>query len=460
MPGKYLNTGYGPSMIPMDIGHKTHIALIEPDTAFWVLVDKSKLPEILSSKKFLKNYESLKAGMAKEMDTLRFNLKPSAVYFNPTDRCNLDCSYCYIPREVRRNGVNMPKERLMKALATLKDYFKTTVPKGRKPQIVFHGAEPMLNREAMFAAIEKYGNDFSFGVQTNATLLDDDAIDFLKSNNIGVGISIDGPNAAIGDRNRKNWSGEGSFAKASSVIKKLKGHKGFNVICTITEGNVDSLSDVVDYLHKLGVEVCMLNMIRCTEKRARTVKPDEAIAAKRFIKALDRTHELYKKTGRKIVVANFANILLGILAPTARRLMCDISPCGGGRCFFAVSASGDAFPCGEFLGLPEFKGGNIFKDKIEKIMASKPFAQVTGRVIEKIEPCKSCAIRHFCGAPCPAEAYAINDRDIMKPGAFCEFHEEQARYAFRLIADGKHNDFLLDGWDKDTKQVFGASDLL
>jgi hypothetical protein len=36
------------------------------------------------------------------------------------------------------------------------------------------------------------------------------------------------------------------------------------------------------------------------------------------------------QTGRKLVDANFANILIAILAPTARRLMCDISPCGGG----------------------------------------------------------------------------------------------------------------------------------
>ena len=454
MLGNYANTGHGPNFIPVDIAHKTHIALIEPDTAFWALVEKTKLAEMLSSKKLLKKFESLKPGLEKEMNALRFGLKPSAVYFNPTDRCNLDCAYCYIPREIRKNGAHMPEQKIMEALALLKKYFKKTVPKGRKPQIVFHGAEPLLNRDAVFAAIEKYGDDYNFGVQTNATLLDDEAIEFLIKNKCGVGISVDGPDAKTGDRHRKDWKGAGTFAKASSVIEKLKDHPGFNVICTITSGNVDSLSRTVDYLHKLGVGVCMLNILRCTEKRARTVKPDETLAAKQFIKALERTHELYKKTGRKIVVANFANILLGILAPTARRLMCDISPCGGGRCFFAVSASGDAFPCGEFIGLPEFKGGNIFKDPVDTILASKPFTQVTGRSIESIAPCKSCAIRPFCGAPCPAEAYAMHDRDIGTPGAFCEFHEEQARYAFRLIADGRQDDFLMDGWKDDTETVY------
>lgn len=38
-----------------------------------------------------------------------------------------------------------------------------------------------------------------------------------------------------------------------------------------------------------------------------------------------------------------------------------------------------------------------------------------------------------------------------RPGAFCELYEEQARYALRLIADNKHEAYLWDGWDKDTK---------
>ena len=38
---------------------------------------------------------------------LRFGLKPSAVYFNPTERCNLNCTYCYIPEDMRRNGQHM-----------------------------------------------------------------------------------------------------------------------------------------------------------------------------------------------------------------------------------------------------------------------------------------------------------------------------------------------------------------
>jgi uncharacterized protein len=171
------------------------------------------------------------------------------------------------------------------------------------------------------------------------------------------------------------------------------------------------------------------------------------------LQALDRIYQLYQKTGRKLIVANFTNVLVAIIAPLARRLMCDISPCGGGRCFFAVSSSGDMFPCSEFIGITKFKGGNIFRDDIRSVLKTAPFKSVTERRIENIKPCNRCAIRHFCGAPCPAEAYAMNG-SIETKGAFCELYIEQVRYAFRLIADNKTNAYLWDGWDKDTVTTF------
>jgi uncharacterized protein len=130
--------------------------------------------------------------------------------------------------------------------------------------------------------------------------------------------------------------------------------------------------------------------------------------------------------------------------------MCDISPCGGGRCFFAVSASGDLFPCSEFIGLPAFRGGNLFQDDIPAALASAAFRQVTERRIEQIEPCRRCAVRHFCGAPCPAEAIEMHGA-MHRPGAFCELYEEQVRYALRVIADDRQDAYLWDDWDRGTR---------
>lgn len=447
--GRFVNTGRGATLQPIDIGHSEYIGLVDPDTAFWALIRRDQPAGTLVNGKLLAKYRGKAAAFAKEMKMLRFGLTPSAVYFNPTERCNLNCDYCYIPSNMRRSGRHMSKKKLLEAMSILKRHFKKTLSRGRLPEIVFHGSEPLLNRDALFAGIDKFNKDFRFGVQTNATLLDDEALEFLTSRGVSIGISLDGHTAAIADRARKTWAGRGSFKQVIDALERLSGYEGLSVICTVTNRNVQHLSKIVDLLHEYRVGTCLLNAVRCTREGARRIKPSDATMSKHFFKAMDRTYENYQKTGRKLVVANFANILLSIVAPTARRLMCDISPCGGGRCFFAVSAKGDIFPCSEFIGLSKFNGGNIFKGEISKALDSDIFKTVTGRLVEDIEPCRNCAVRHFCGAPCPAEAVEMNG-GMNRTGAFCEFYEEQARYALRLIADGKENAFLWDKWDKDT----------
>jgi len=455
--GQFVNTGNGPLLQPIDIGHPEYAAVIEADTAFWSLVPKEQLADAMAGE-LPKAYKKAAPKFREEMEYLRFGLKPSAVYFNPTERCNLNCTYCYIPEKMRRTGSHMSADRVIKALEILKKYFRTTVPKGNLPQIIFHGAEPMLNREAVFAGIDAFHKDFRFGVQTNATLLDDSAVEFLTSREVSVGISLDAPTAMVADRTRKNWDGQGVYRAVLDAMDRLKDYHGWSVICTVSSENMKQLPKLVDFFHEREVPTCLMNILRCTLKPSHAVKPDDASAAKYFIQALDRTYELYKQTGRKLTVGNFANILLAIIAPTARRLMCDISPCGGGRCFFALAPDGGMYPCSEFIGLDEFRGGNLFKDSIPAVLETKPFKLVTERKVEDIDPCNRCAIRHFCGSPCPAEAHEMNG-GMHRTGAFCEFYEEQVRYAFRLIADEKAEAFLWDGWDRGLKDTFSINAL-
>ncbi len=450
--GRFTNTGNGPTFQAIDIGHQDYVAVIDPDTAFWSLVRREKLADAVSGD-LPGAYAKKVKQFGGEMNALRFGLKPSAVYFNPTERCNMNCTYCYIPEKMRRDGKHMSEAKLLAALGSLKEFFRKTVPKGARPQIIFHGAEPLLNREAVFAGIEAYGKDFLFGVQTNATLLDDAAVEFLTSRNVSIGISLDAPTARIADRTRKNWEGQGIFRQVIAAMKRLNGYEGWSVICTVTSANLRHLTGLVDFFHEQEVPTCLMNILRCTLPPSRSLKPGDAEAAKYFLAALDRTYELYRQTGRRLTVGNFANILLAIIAPAARRLMCDISPCGGGRCFFALAPNGDMFPCSEFIGIDRFRGGNLFKDNISAVLESEPFGLVTGRKVEDIEPCRRCAIRHFCGSPCPAEAYEMNG-GMNRTGAFCEFYEEQVRYAFRIIADGKVDAYLWDNWDKDMKDTF------
>ncbi len=452
---RYANTGYGPGFSVLEIGLPDRVAVVEPDTAFWVLVHRDEVGSALSGE-VVESFSRNRADFVSEMHNLRSGLKPSAVYFNPTEQCNFNCSYCYLPEQMRRSGKTMTAGELCSALERLEEYFSATLPEGAMPQLIFHGSEPMVAREAVFEGIRRFGDRFSFGLQTNASLLDDEAIAFLKEHRVGIGVSLDAPTAEIADLTRKNWSGTGYFGQVVKVVEKLSSYEGFNVITTVTSTNVATLPAMVDFYHGHGIRTVMFNPVRCTREGGNALKPENDLISRYFLEALDRTYELFEKTGRKLVVANFANVLAGIAGPTGRRLMCDISPCGGGRCFVAVSAHGDVFPCSEFIGFPEYKGGNLYRDALPDIIGSAPFLEITTRKAEDFKPCSDCAIRHFCGAPCPAEVKALSGT-VNAPSPYCEFYEEQVRYAFRVIAHGREEAYLWDGWQEETEESFKFS---
>jgi uncharacterized protein len=104
-----------------------------------VSLEKEKISEALDeSSSLMQGLREKQDAFTQEMDLLRFGLKPSAVYFNPTERCNLNCSYCYIPEDMRRNGGQMSEEDI--SIRHPREYFSRTLPE-EASQMVFHGQD-------------------------------------------------------------------------------------------------------------------------------------------------------------------------------------------------------------------------------------------------------------------------------------------------------------------------------
>ncbi|NCO68158.1 MAG: peptide-modifying radical SAM enzyme CbpB [Nitrospirae bacterium CG_4_10_14_0_8_um_filter_41_23] len=406
--------------------------VIDPDNVFWGIILSKSISAPLLPGEVASLYKKVKTKLNKEMKDFRFGSNLSAVYVNPTDRCNANCSYCYIPPAIRKNGNQMNKEQLNLVMEKIDNHFKNS---SKRPVVVFHASEPLLVKDIIFEAMDKFKKQFYFGLQTNALLLEETDVGFLKNHRVGVGISLDSLDPDINDRQRPYKKGNGNFAKAVEAIEWFNGYEGLNVITTITKHNVMQLPDLVEFLHTKKVGCVLLNPVRVTQKTALKLKPDQKVLTKYFINAVEKAMELSKNSRHIITIANFANIILGIIAPTGRRLMCDISPCGGGRCFLCITAKGDMIPCGEFISLNGFSGGNIFDTTIAHAMRSEPFKKIRSRIIENISECKVCDFRNICGSPCPAELYSLGNMN--QPSVFCKFYEEIIKYAFKLIAEDK-----------------------
>ncbi len=418
-----------------DIGKKQLI--LDADNVFWGLTKMSNNSDILIPRDLLSLYEKMKIRCDNEMKNFRFSSQLTAIYIDPTDLCNADCPYCYVPVKTRKHGRSMTEKELFFILEKIAKYFEGN-PK--KAVIIFHASEPLLVKNIIFKAIEKFKKHFYFGIQTNGLLLEDKDIQFIKNHKVGIGISLDASTAEINNRSRFSATHGGNFSKVMAAIDSFDGYDGLNIITTITKLNVRNLPELVRLLHKKKVPCVLINPVRLTQKNSRPIKPDDKVMAKYFIDAVKESIKCSKNSKRKIIIGNFANIILAIIAPTARRLMCDISPCGGGRCFFTITAKGDMVPCGEFIGLNGFSGGNIFKNSIDHAMASRPFKKIRSRIVEDIAECDVCSFRNICGAPCPAELHALGG--MHKKSVFCEFYKEVIDYAFKLIGEGKEKYLL------------------
>ncbi|MDE6843916.1 MAG: radical SAM protein [Muribaculaceae bacterium] len=114
---------------------------------------------------------------------------------NPTLDCNFNCWYCY---ENHQKG-SMMKEDTLKSIEKFVKNTIASIPHLESFRLSFFGGEPLMGlhiikRLILAAATECKANDIHFHVSftSNAFLLNDETIDFLKNYDISFQITLDG----------------------------------------------------------------------------------------------------------------------------------------------------------------------------------------------------------------------------------------------------------------------------
>lgn len=142
-----------------------------------------------------------------------------------TDRCNLRCRYCLYGSRlpgVRGHGrATMDRSVALRALA----FFLDRSAADRPPAISFYGGEPLLAMDLIrkvVAEVRRHprGREAVLAVDTNGTLLDASARDFVVRERLQVQVSLDGP-PRIHDRHRRWPDGRGTFAQVCANVEAL-----------------------------------------------------------------------------------------------------------------------------------------------------------------------------------------------------------------------------------------------
>lgn len=195
-----------------------------------------------------------------ELDDILEN-KVENVTLEVTEKCNLRCKYCiYHPShpEYRAFGhENMKWDVAKKAIDFLKEHSQNA----ENRHIGFYGGEPLLNFELIERAVEYakklFGEDMSFAITTNATLVNDKIAEYFAKNNFNIIISLDGPQE-MHDANRLMVNGTGSFEKTVMGAKKLfeafhkegKSSKiGFNMVVS-GPGYLEQYTKIQEFIEK------------------------------------------------------------------------------------------------------------------------------------------------------------------------------------------------------------------
>lgn len=161
-------------------------------------------------------------------DTLKSQLENNVelLILQVTQNCNFRCGYCvYSGSYVNRVHTN--KRMSLETAKRAVDFYYDHCKNAKSVQIGFYGGEPLLEIE-MIKEIVEYskvlfrGKDLTFNMTTNASLLDEDKIDFLATNDFNLTISLDGPEEVQNSGRKFAGSLKGTYQKVIDNISKIE----------------------------------------------------------------------------------------------------------------------------------------------------------------------------------------------------------------------------------------------
>lgn len=355
-----------------------------------------------------------------------------------TEKCNLACPYCLAGANSSMPAMNRDTIRKTVDLAFAMRESDTLA-------FEFAGGEPFLKYELMKETV-KYirshplrGNRQLFiSTQTNATLLNEERVRWLKDEDIRVGISIDGGMQSQ-NASRPQVNGKESFSKLAKGIELLHRFEvPFGGLVVLNRSNAGNPAELAATMLSLGIHGFRLNPVAylgdARKNWNRVGLNQEQIIS--FVKRL-MTHIV--EQGLPLLEDNVRS-MCDFLTSKQRRTRCMRSHCGAGDTFQAIAANGDIYPCGRATQSPGLKLGNIFDSGVENL--SQParhhpvIAQIRERRPADLEGCGTCSYRQLCQSGCSVQAWERYGT-VRQRTPECAFYKTLYPYFMRWLSFDK-----------------------
>ncbi len=301
-----------------------------------------------------------------------------------TDNCNMNCKYCYEKGTHKNNQIDI---QMVKSLIDIevKSDDKFCV-------ITFFGGEPLLKKSLIYEISDyikskKSKTTFLYNMTTNATLIDDDFIEFVKNNQfISISISIDG-SSEVHNRNRLYGDQKGSYDIVQKNVKKLLEVSREPVaVPVVTRNNEKDLYSSVESLLNLGFKKISLQYDFTNDWNDQ----DLVILKEEF----EKISKLYMEKMRLEQEFDILEIDEKIFSYIDDKK--DVNDnCSVGLRGANLGTDGKLYPCMQFMYDKQYEIGDCYNG-----INPERQLEVHNNLKQELDDCKDCTYRKRCNHTC------------------------------------------------------------
>ncbi|MBU3226722.1 thioether cross-link-forming SCIFF peptide maturase [Clostridium algidicarnis] len=369
--------------------------------------------------------------IAKESDKDESSPYIKALCLNIIHDCNLRCKYCFADEgEYKGARKTMSAKVGKKAI----DFVIEKSGPRKNIEVDLFGGEPLMAFEIIKEIVDYakeqekvYNKNIRFTMTTNATLLNDEIIEYLDKNMVNIILSIDG-RESVNDAVRVRRDGSGTqksiLPKIKKMVEKRDKSKQYYVRGTFTRENTDFFEDVM-YLAGEGFKEISIEPVVLPEDHDLSLREEDL---ETIFKQYDNLYdEMLKrhKEGNEFKFYHFNIDIQG--GPCVYK---RISGCGAGHEYVAVTPDGEIYPCHQFVGNKDFIMGDIFKGDLDIEMSNKfKKAHIYNKPV-----CKECWARFYCSGGCQANNFNFNGDMNIPYELGCKMQKKRIECAIALKA--------------------------
>ena len=348
--------------------------------------------------------------------------------------CNMACCYCWNRGgSFGKPGHLMGWNAAQRATGLILSLVEHS--SAEKIFINFYGGEPLLDfpvlqqiTHELLKHEARLAKNFYLTLDTNGTLLEGDAAQFLARYFTQVGVSLDG-SQRIHDLQRPGRYGEETWQRIVNNIKSFPNPKLLGIRATLTTFS-DSYLETFRHLTTLGIGRIQLEY--CHEPgyhrnpiyEKLIVPPQRQLAELReFVDYYVEYIKSYQETRDIPFVSNLLDNITRI-----RRGNRFTRPCGAGTNTLALNSHGQVFPCIAFVERDDFAMGQAGTGNCLSLHQT-----LEGFEVDHQLPCHACWLRYDCAGGCYATHYDMTGHTRQPHPEYCQNMKGRAEVYFYAL---------------------------